>query len=67
MLSGEQLKAMKCGLSSILDLSEAKEDITRSLIEPKVCSGLIDKFKKLILQAPISDQSSKEYSRFSHI
>lgn len=63
-LSGEQLKAMKCGLSCILDLSEAKEGFTRSLFEPEVWSGLVDKFIKLILKVPISDQSLKEKWEF---
>lgn len=31
-LSGKELKAMKCGMSCILDLSEAKDDITRYLL-----------------------------------
>lgn len=59
-LSSEELKAMKCGLSCILDLSEGAEGVTISVLGPEVWSRLIEKYKKVILTVPTPDQSLKE-------
>ncbi|KAI7902121.1 uncharacterized protein BX663DRAFT_511811 [Cokeromyces recurvatus] len=59
-LTGDELKAMKCGLSCVLDLSETKENITRCLFEPEVWSRIVNNNKKFIMKVPKLEKSLKE-------
>ena len=60
ILTCDELKAMKCGLSCIRDLAETKENAKRNIFNDEVLMNLMNDNKKLIMKIPKLDQVLEE-------